>query len=452
MRPSSGAVTTSDRRSTGPPASARSAGSRRCSCPRRSRSSCATTCLPARSSETSGTATCAAWRGVRTCTRCRDRSTTRPAADRKRRPGRPPSCRRGCRYRWPARVRSWAGPTSCSGWSTSGVRRRQRRRERSSSAASPVSASRGWLPSSPRTLTLLARSCSTAVATRTWPPPSTRSSRRSARSSRRWGPTAWRRCVASTSSRGCCPSSRRCCRPVARRSGPTPTPSGWPCSTRSPACCGPHRWRRRSCWSSTTCTGPARPRCRCSATCCARPVGRGSSSSAPTGTPSWPGPTRWPRRSPTCAGTALPPGSRSAGWRRLMSTRTSRPSGSTTGPSAASSPRSRRGTRTSSSRWCGTSRRQVAPGRPVTSPRACARRPAVGCPAWATSTNRALSVAAVVGTTFDLTLVEQVDGNDLARRDRRGLPRRPRGRGAGRRPGGSGSPTPSSGRCCWRSS
>ena len=140
----------------------------------------------------------------------------------------------------------------------------------------------------------------------------------------------------------------RCCRPAARPSGPTPTPSGWPCSTRSPACCERRRWQSPVLlvlddlhWAGKTTLSLLRH--------VLRETRRGAA----------PGRRHLPRHRagpdpPAGRDAGRPPpgrrflaGSRSAGWHPATSTPTSRPSGSTTAPSAASSPRSPRATRTS---------------------------------------------------------------------------------------------------------
>ena len=61
-----------------------------------------------------------------------------------------------------------------------------------------------------------------------------------------------------------------------------PTRSASASSTRSPRCSARSAPTRRSCSSSTTCTGPTGRRCSCCATSCARPRRGGCCSSAPT--------------------------------------------------------------------------------------------------------------------------------------------------------------------------
>ena len=105
------------------------------------------------------------------------------------------------------------------------------------------------------------------------------------RRARRWTRCATGSARAPRSSRSCCRSSARrppTTRPRARSPARRRTRSASASSTPSPRCWARSAPRRRSCWCSTTCTGPTARRCSSCATSCARPRRGACCSSAPT--------------------------------------------------------------------------------------------------------------------------------------------------------------------------
>ena len=338
--------------------------------------------------------------------------TARPSTP--RRGGRLPSCRRRSRRRSPGRARSSAGSTSCSGSTTRWERPRagdagavlHRRRARRRQVAAGGRARRARRM--PRVAVVLYGRCDEDLAA---PLPAVH------RGAPPVGAGA-RGATGCASVRGV--DELAACVPELAELLPARRP-GRPRRSRHRAA-GPVRRGRRSCCVAASggvagAAGPRRPalgRQDDPVAAPPRPARRGdapgSSSSAPTATPSWPAPI------PLAATLAdLAPGRRRhadlarRAWQSETSTPTSRPSATTTAPSGGELAEITSGNpfflievlrhvEETGGTWTTGDR----------CPKACGRPPAGGCRGCRTPTNEALSVAAVVGTTFDLALVEQV--------------------------------------------
>ena len=209
----------------------------------------------------------AAARGARDDAGPGGRCAARPAAGRRRggappRPGSPAS-RPACTGR--GRGRSWRARPRCSGCGGPGRRRAAGRRAWRCSRASRASGRRASPRTSRSRHTPRAAACCSAAVTR---------GARALRAVRR-GPAAAARLGLARARRG---ARARDARAGLRgrsesggfgRSGHRATCS----STRSRAPSMPPLGSGRSCWCSTTCTGPSRRPCCCCATSCAQPRG-----------------------------------------------------------------------------------------------------------------------------------------------------------------------------------
>ena len=168
------------------------------------------------------------------------------------------------RRRSSGRGRGRSSAATASSPSCTGSGRTSRRAAHTSPCcrARPGPASRASAPASPRRPT---RSVPSSCGVERRPRCSCRSSRWSRQSARCCAPSpprldgGWRR--SADCSPCSCPSSSSWC-PRRASSGPTRASSATCSSRRWPSSCGPNQRSTRSCWCSTTCSGPTSRPCR----------------------------------------------------------------------------------------------------------------------------------------------------------------------------------------------